>query len=142
MASAGSGETTVSCLMGTLPSVRRFAPFQRSIAAYCAQTPSRKELVVLVDLRSAAARGALPRPVAALGRDDIGLMECAEGLPLGSLRNLSRERAEGEVQCQWDDDDLYHPQRLSAQLAALAASGGQAVYLQEVMQFFPASRQL
>lgn len=38
---------------------------------------------------------------------------------LGKLRNLSIENADGEYVCQWDDDDWYDPDRLSAQMEAI-----------------------
>ncbi len=40
---------------------------------------------------------------------------------LGRLRNLSLDTARGDWIAQWDDDDWYHPERLSAQGAVLAA---------------------
>ena len=43
---------------------------------------------------------------------------------LGSLRNLGIEQAAGQYFCQWDDDDWYHPERLSKQYASLTATGG------------------
>lgn len=38
---------------------------------------------------------------------------------LGKLRNLSLEQADGDYVCQWDDDDWYAPDRLSAQMEAV-----------------------
>lgn len=38
---------------------------------------------------------------------------------LGKLRNLSLEQADGDYVCQWDDDDWYDPDRLSAQMEAI-----------------------
>jgi glycosyltransferase involved in cell wall biosynthesis len=64
------------------------------------------------------------------------------GLNLGQLRNFTLEAATGDILCQWDDDDLYHPQRLERQLAALFEGNFEAVYLQEVMQYFPAVNSL
>jgi len=42
---------------------------------------------------------------------------------LGGLRNLALEHAKGTYCAQWDDDEWYHPERLSAQVAAIARSG-------------------
>ena len=42
---------------------------------------------------------------------------------LGQLRNLGIEAADGRYFCQWDDDDWYHPQRLSKQYNYLVAAG-------------------
>lgn len=41
---------------------------------------------------------------------------------LGQLRNLAIERAKGEYICQWDDDDWYHPERLSYQYNLLRST--------------------
>ena len=43
------------------------------------------------------------------------LVSAPVSTPLGALRNLSVASAKGEYLCQWDDDDLYHPERLSIQ---------------------------
>jgi glycosyltransferase involved in cell wall biosynthesis len=132
----------VSCLMVTLPSPRRLAFVERAIAAYAAQTHAPRELVIVLDQGPAEAKAAITDHVETLGRDDIRIVEARGALTLGALRNLSRASARGEVHCQWDDDDLHHPERVERQLAALVESGAQAVCLQEVMQFFTASRTL
>ena len=137
-----AGDVLVSCLMVTLPTPARFAFLKRSIAAYCAQTHTPRELVMVLDLGPAEAKTAIRMHVASLGRDDIRVVEAPGELSLGALRNLSRASARGQVHCQWDDDDLHHPQRVDRQLAALTASGAQAVCLQEVMLFLTASREL
>jgi len=80
--------------------------------------------------------------VASLARNDIRILEPVGTLRLGALRNLSRRAAHGAFLCQWDDDDLYHPQRVEQQLKALLETDSQAVCLQEVMQFFPRARTL
>jgi glycosyltransferase involved in cell wall biosynthesis len=56
------------------------------------------------------------------------------------LRNLSVSRASGDILCQWDDDDLPHPERIARQLDAMADAV--AVYLSDVWQWFPATREL
>jgi glycosyltransferase involved in cell wall biosynthesis len=132
----------VSCLTVTWGVPGRFAFLRRSIAAYCAQTHRCRELVIVLHGGSADYRAAVAAHVAALGRDDVRIVEAAETLRLGELRNLSRDQARGDVHCQWDDDDLHHPERIERQLAALIGSGLQAVYCREVMQYFPAERVL
>lgn len=44
-----------------------------------------------------------------------------QGQYLGSLRNQAIAAASGEYVCQWDDDDWYHPKRLSYQYEYLTA---------------------
>jgi glycosyltransferase involved in cell wall biosynthesis len=128
--------------MVTLPTPRRFGFLQRAIAAYCAQTHPSRELVIVLDQGTAEAKAAIVDHVATLGRDDVRLVESPTAMSLGALRNLSRDSARGEVHCQWDDDDLHHPQRVELELAALTASGAQAVCLQEVMLLLTASSEI
>jgi glycosyltransferase involved in cell wall biosynthesis len=128
--------------MVTLPSPRRFAFVKRSIAAYCHQSHAPRELVIVLDQGTAKDKAAIIGHVAALRREDVRVVEAPAGLSLGALRNLSRASARGDVHCQWDDDDLHHPERVERQLAALTQSRAQAVCLREVMLFFTASRAL
>jgi glycosyltransferase involved in cell wall biosynthesis len=135
-------DVIVSCLMVTLPSPRRLAFLKRAIAAYCAQTYLSRELVIVLDQGSPDAKAAIMDHVATLGRDDVRIIESPCAMSLGALRNLSRASAQGKVHCQWDDDDLHHPQRVELELAALTASGALAVCLQEVMLLLTASSEL
>jgi glycosyltransferase involved in cell wall biosynthesis len=136
-------EPLISCLMVTLPVHDRFARLKHSIAGYLAQTHGRRELVVVLDAGTlGTTAAAIKGHVATLGRDDIRIIEVAGTPTLGALRNFSKASARGEVVCQWDDDDLHHPERLERQLAALIQSRVEGVCLQEVMQFFPAERSL
>jgi hypothetical protein len=132
----------VSCLMVTLASEERRDLTHRSIADYCAQAHPLCELVVVTDPRARAASAALAAHIAALDRSDIRMIEPAGPLSLGALRNLSRASAAGDVHCQWDDDDRHHPSRVDRQLAALLDCEADAIGLQDVMQFFPATRSL
>jgi glycosyltransferase involved in cell wall biosynthesis len=128
--------------MVTMPSAYRAPLLRRSLAAYCRQTHPALELVVVVDTTDPAEAAGIFEMVAALGRNDIRIVVPECKLSLGALRNLSWANAHGEVICQWDDDDLSHPQRVSLQLDALLTSGLPACYLQEFMQYFPAERRL
>ena len=132
----------VSCLMVTLPVPERFDSCRRSIAAFCAQTLPRKELVMVVNGGQDSARARLLEYVASLQRRDIRVLTPPGELNLGQLRNISVEIATGDVLCQWDDDDLYHPERLDRQFAALTAGDHEAVLLTEVIQYFPQTRSL
>jgi glycosyltransferase involved in cell wall biosynthesis len=100
------------------------------VAAYCQQTHQNKELVMVLDQGADAEKSAIGTYISSLGRDDIRIVEPTGKLSLGALRNLSRESAGGEILCQWDDDDLHHPQRLERQLSALINSGGKALCLE------------
>jgi hypothetical protein len=132
----------VSCLLVTTGGPERFGYLQRSVADYCRQTYVRKELVVVFDSARQHDQLKCKSFLAQLGRDDVKIIPNEEALSLGKLRNISRGAAQGEICCQWDDDDFHHPQRLERQLSALLESGRQAVYLQEVMQYFIKRRDL
>jgi glycosyltransferase involved in cell wall biosynthesis len=133
---------TISCLMVTMARPQRLQPLRRSLAAYCAQTHPRRELIVVHDDGHAADRAAIRRAIDELERDDIRLVTREDQRSLGALRNISWREAQGEYVCQWDDDDLYHPERLARQLDALTGSEAVATCLQHAMQYFPATRRL
>jgi len=104
----------VSCLMVTGDRARLCA---RAIACYEAQSYPNTELVVVDDgsqdlgERLARVRSG-PVVYLKLDRDQ-------RRRSLGELRNLSLDAAQGELLAQWDDDDWYHPDRLTEQVAAL-----------------------
>jgi glycosyltransferase involved in cell wall biosynthesis len=61
---------------------------------------------------------------------------------LGALRNVSLAAATGEIVCQWDDDDLNHPQRLERQFEHLNSGKAGACCFTDQLQFFFAERAL
>lgn len=132
----------ISCLLVTTGDQQRFAYLRRSVTDFCRQTHERKELLVVMDGAARRDQSAFKSYLAQLGRSDVRLVEVDGLLTLGQLRNISRGAARGEIFCQWDDDDFHHPWRLEHQLKALLESGRQAVYLQEVMQYFVEPRDL
>lgn len=128
----------VSCLMVTLATPARLPMLGRAIAAFPTQTHAPRELVIVVD--ETGDGGAVQRMVAESGSADIRIVGAPAGMTLGALRNRSVAQARGDIICQWDDDDLHHPDRIAAQLAALADAD--ACVLQEVMLFDPAAHKL
>lgn len=50
---------------------------------------------------------------------------------LGDLRNLSILSADGEYVCQWDDDDLYHSNRLALQYEFIIKNSIEACVLEQ-----------
>ena len=100
----------VSCLMVT----RDRYPFARlAIEAFRRQTHAERELVVVQD-------GTDTRLVEEIKQADDPTIRAfrapAVGLSLGALRNLAVAAARGPFVCQWDDDDLYDPDRIAAQM--------------------------
>ncbi|MDZ7773416.1 MAG: glycosyltransferase family 2 protein [Balneolaceae bacterium] len=103
----------VSCLIVTAD---RRALLRRSIRSWSRQTYSNRELVVVDN-----------------GKDTVeDLLEDLPGdqvqyeridpdgdLVLGDLRNISLDQATGDFLMCWDDDDWFHPDRISVQLESL-----------------------
>ena len=135
-------EISVSCLMVTLPVPERLAFAKRSIDDFCRQTLANKTLVLVLSGGVESVHRALREHVESLGRDDIRIFTQPPELNLGQLRNFCLETATGDILCQWDDDDLCHPQRLERQLSVLLEGNFEAVFLQDVMQYFPAANTL
>ena len=128
----------ISCLT---VSTGRLRLLKQAIDCYLSQTWSRRELLIVVG-GSERYQAAVADHLALLEHDEIRLVRAEPGLVLGQMRNQSLEEARGEFVCQWDDDDLYHPERLRLQYEALARAGADACYLTELLQFFADERAL
>jgi glycosyltransferase involved in cell wall biosynthesis len=129
----------ISCLSITRA---RLPLLRRAIDSYCRQTYARRELVIVAD-GEAEERRQLEVHLDQLGRDDIRLHFLdGERRTLGALRNLSLDLADGELVCQWDDDDYSHPERLSTQARRLDDAGAQACFLSDHLQLFEDDRAL
>jgi glycosyltransferase involved in cell wall biosynthesis len=126
--------------MVTLPVPERLESAQRAIADFCRQTLARKQLVIVANGGERSVRDALRAYVAELDRQDIQIVMPTGTLNLGQLRNISLEAANGQLICQWGDDARFHPERLVKQAAALLDNNLEAVYLQDVMHYFPDDR--
>jgi glycosyltransferase involved in cell wall biosynthesis len=135
-------DVMVSCLMVTLAVPERLSYLRRSVRDYCRQTQRNKELVIVLDGGPPETKAVIAEHVAALRRGDIRIVDPEHKRSLGALRNIAHENAAGDILCQWDDDDLHHPGRLERQLEHLLQSDCEAVYLQEIMLFFPRDRAL
>ena len=128
----------ISCLTVTL---NRLVLLKESIQCYCRQTYPNRELVIVTD-GTPRYRQAISDYIRWLGRDDIRLISVSGKQSLGALRNVSLAAATGEIVCQWDDDDLNHPERLERQFAHLSAARAQACCFTDQLQFFFAERTL
>ena len=132
----------VSCLMVTRPVPVRLGHFRRALADYARQTYGPRELVVVLDHGDAATRNAFVAHVRGLGRDDVRVVEPARKLTLGALRNASLAEARGDLLVQWDDDELFHTERIATQARILAELRAEAMCLEETLHYFPATRTL
>lgn len=133
--------TKISCLLVTFGDPARTPMLERSITAYCAQTYANKELVVISDGPRDRV-DAIEAFIESLDRNDVRLVRFDERLSLGALRNRSCESASGDLFCQWDDDDIYHPRRLEEQHRALVDADAACLYLEDTLQFIASTRQL
>ncbi|MGW4412733.1 glycosyltransferase [Nonomuraea sp. NPDC004702] len=133
---SGALAPSVSCLMVTKD---RPAFAERAIRCFLAQTYPNKELVVVDD----GLNDALEQYVRGLGDERIRFHRLPPaGQPLGALRNIAVDRATGTYVCQWDDDDLYDPERVEVQMATVLALGAQACFLTRQHLWRPARREL
>ncbi|MEU8823181.1 glycosyltransferase family A protein [Streptomyces sp. NPDC048636] len=126
----------VSCLMVTKD---RPGFAARAVRCFLAQTHAPAELVVVDD----GTDDTLARHLDALADPRIRHHRTPRpGLTLGEVRNLAVELAAGPYVCQWDDDDVYDPERLEVQLAAVAGLGASACFLARERLWWPARRTL
>jgi glycosyltransferase involved in cell wall biosynthesis len=116
----------VTCIMIT---ANRVSLAERSIQCFLDQTYSDKELIVIDD----GIENLEPTLKKYIPNQYIyHRLEKKEGQNLGYLRNLGLSLAKGEFIAQWDDDDWYHPDRLSTQVEALK-KGASACILQATL---------
>ncbi len=110
----------VSCLMvtrGKMDLVRN------SYTSFQDQNYINKELIIVCD--------AVSEELMELAKNDnrVLLVNAPQGLKLGDLRNLSVSKSRGEFVCQWDDDDLFDPARISMCVNILIESSASALFL-------------
>jgi glycosyltransferase involved in cell wall biosynthesis len=129
----------ISCLMVTHD---RLALARRAIRCYADQSYPKRELVIVTD-GEPRYRRALARYVEHLALETVRFVYPeADRLSLGQLRNISLDAADGDVICQWDDDDCYHPERLAVQLAHMLDYNARACCLTDHLQLLEADRAL
>ena len=126
----------VSCLMVTRG--RQF-PGRFAVDCFLRQSWPERELVLVCD----APGTEIEAYCRELGDARIRLVFPATPVSsLGELRHLSLEAARGDWSCQWDDDDLYHPDRIALGMQGLMALQADAVFLQRWMLWAPGARRL
>ena len=111
---------------------------QRAIRSFQNQTYPNKELLILDDDPD----DTLYQWVTALNDPTITYVRLSNtGKTLGGLRNLAVEKASGAYVCQWDDDDLSHPNRLAVQLGLLKLFNASTCLLHREQLWNPAFKQ-
>jgi glycosyltransferase involved in cell wall biosynthesis len=122
----------ISCLMVTLD---RLALAKLAIRSYAEQRYPKRELVIVSDGKESY-RSALTRYVEELGIAGVRVIYPGSGgFTLGMLRNISMEAAQGEIICQWDDDDYSHPERLAVQARQMLAQAAGASFFTDHLQY-------
>lgn len=126
----------VSCLMVTRG---RLFPARFAVDCFRAQGWAERELVLVCD----APGTGIEAYCRTLDDPRIRLVfPATPAASLGELRNLSLASARGDWICQWDDDDLYHPERIALGMQALLALGAEALFLQRWLLWAPLARRL
>jgi glycosyltransferase involved in cell wall biosynthesis len=100
---------------GLMVTKNRIRLARRAISCFAKQTWENKELVIIDDGKQDYT------PILEPYRDRFLIQyHRVEPMPgklyLGGLRNISLERATGDYCMQWDDDEWYHPDRITAQM--------------------------
>jgi len=127
----------ISCLMVTRET--RFASLELAVGDFARQTCAERELVIVHD-GDAAFDAKLKCLAATHDGAAIAVHRAPAGQTLSDLRNASIDAARGEVVCQWDDDDRYHPRRLELQFAAMRVENSEFCFLTDQLHLFAAER--
>ena len=133
--SDGDRSEMVSCLMVTRgnPGLVRSA-----LAAFLAQTWQQKELVIVCDQVTPA----LQELLSPWDGNGVTLIEVPLGLKLGDLRNIAVSHSRGAFVCQWDDDDLYDPERIAISMKVIRHGQVDAVFLARWLIWWPSKGEL
>lgn len=108
---------------------------RRSIACFRQQAYESKELIIVVS-GPQWHRNRVVKISEAASQGDISVVQMVGDEPLGALRNHALAAARGALVCQWDDDDLNHPERLSVQVDEILRAEAGACYLAEQLHLF------
>jgi glycosyltransferase involved in cell wall biosynthesis len=123
----------ISCLTVT---TNRLILLKQAIDCYCDQTYPNREMVI-VSAGTPRYLQAILSYVKALGRSDIRVVDLeGDRISLGHLRNVTLDNARGEILCQWDDDDLYHPDRIQLQYDTMVGQDAGACFMTCHLQYF------
>lgn len=106
-----------------------------SYQLYRSQLYQNKELIVIYSQDDIATT----HFIALITKSDtsvVGIsLENSSAISLGSKRNIAIKAASGQYICNWDDDDIYHPDRISASIGSIYTSKKNAVVLSNVILY-------
>lgn len=119
----------------------RFNSLKDSIRSYINQTYTNKELLI-VSQSLPDVNKIIKNYIGSLNRSDIFLMDARRNISLGELRKFGAYEASGDIICQWDDDDFYHPKRISTQYSSLINANAILSVYGSHLHFYKNSREL
>lgn len=129
----------ISCLTVTL---NRLVLLKEAIRCFCDQSYPHKELVIVTN-GTERYQQAIRRYIDTLDPPAIRCIALPEEpCTLGKLRNIAVEAASGDLICQWDDDDLYHPERLRVQFEHMEQNHARACLMTDYLEFFRQEREM
>lgn len=115
---------------------------KKSIFCYMNQSYGYKNLFILSQ-GTEECNKEIEKYIKQLNRNDIFFFTAPETLSLGSMRNTCVELATGQIICQWDDDDLYHPDRITTQFHFLRSNSSNVASLYcDFLKYFKQTKEL
>ena len=110
---------------------------KRAIKLFENQSWSNKELIIISVNKDERITSAIEESAC-----KIVFHLAPDGLNLGDLRNISISRANGEFLIQWDDDDLYHKDRILTMMNVLRESNADLAFLTQWLIYSIAKKKL
>jgi glycosyltransferase involved in cell wall biosynthesis len=99
--------------------------------------------MVIISQGTSEQNVAIRNYLTSLGRSDITFHVAHPDVPLGTIRNTTVDISQGEVLCQWDDDDLYHPDRLMMQYNVLRTNSSRVASLYcDFLKYYSETKEL
>jgi glycosyltransferase involved in cell wall biosynthesis len=125
-------EPLITCAMVT---AQRLHLALNSLRCFSNQSYPHRELLIICDSEHGKAQLSAAADALQIARYRVMVLDPGK-YTLGALRNVALVEADGAYICQWDDDDLCHPDRLRMQFDAIARADAQASFLTEHLQLF------
>lgn len=114
---------------------------REAVGDFARQTHEERELIILHDGGLAFDEEVRQVALESGGQSRVEV-HVVTRMPLGALRNAAGALARGDLVCQWDDDDRYHPLRLQLQHDALISDGADFCFLSDQLHFYRSSREI
>ena len=127
----------ISCLTVTHPGHRE--SLELAIRDFGRQTYQDCELVIVHD-GDGRFHDDIKRECDRYEGRQIRVLQESAGKTLGELRNLAVDFADGDLVCQWDDDDRYHSERLARQHELLVQENSRFCFMTDQLHWFAKER--